>query len=84
MARQRSAAAGTRIQPRTLDNGHAMTYDAALADRVCYLIGIRLGVDFTGKPMRNMAFVEVADVDDAALSEWADAGADFDASLPPK
>lgn len=42
-------------------------------------------MDFTGKPMKGMLFVEPvgAETDDA-LAGWVDAGADHAASLPPK
>jgi TfoX/Sxy family transcriptional regulator of competence genes len=42
-------------------------------------------VDFTGKPSRNMVYVEEPLLsDEEALAEWVDAGADFAASKPPK
>lgn len=42
-------------------------------------------MDFTGKPMKGMLFVEPAGTDpDDALAGWVDAGADHAASLPPK
>jgi TfoX/Sxy family transcriptional regulator of competence genes len=41
--------------------------------------------DFTGKPMKGIVYVSPERVtDDAGLTEWVDAGADFAASLPPK
>jgi TfoX/Sxy family transcriptional regulator of competence genes len=41
--------------------------------------------DFTGKPMKNIVYVAPErTADDAGLAEWADAGADYAASLPPK
>jgi TfoX/Sxy family transcriptional regulator of competence genes len=42
-------------------------------------------MDFTGKPMKGMVFVDsagTASEDD--LAGWVDAGADFAASMPPK
>ena len=42
-------------------------------------------MDFTGRPMKGMIFVESAGTDaDDDLAAWVDAGADFAASLPPK
>jgi len=42
-------------------------------------------MDFTGRPMKGMIFVDTAGVEtDAELASWAEAGADFAASLPPK
>jgi TfoX/Sxy family transcriptional regulator of competence genes len=42
-------------------------------------------MDFTGKPMRGMLFVDSEGTDaDEDLAGWVDAGADFAASLPPK
>src|SRR3954467_13680591 len=42
-------------------------------------------MDFTGKPMKGMAFVgPEATAADKSLGEWVDAAADFAASLPPK
>jgi len=42
-------------------------------------------MDFTGKPMKGMVFVDSAGtVADDDLASWVDAGADFAASLPPK
>jgi TfoX/Sxy family transcriptional regulator of competence genes len=42
-------------------------------------------MDFTGKPMKGMIFVDSAGtVSDDDLASWADAGADFATSLPPK
>jgi len=41
--------------------------------------------DFTGKPMKGIVYVSPERTsDDAGLSEWVDAGADYAASLPPK
>ena len=41
--------------------------------------------DFTGRPMRGWIFVAPeATVEEAALAEWVEAGADHAASLPPK
>lgn len=42
-------------------------------------------MDFTGKPMKGMVFVDSAGTAaDDDLTSWVDAGADFAASLPPK
>lgn len=42
-------------------------------------------MDFTGKPMKGMLFVEPTGTEsDDALAGWVDAGADHAASLPPK
>jgi TfoX/Sxy family transcriptional regulator of competence genes len=42
-------------------------------------------MDFTGRPMKNMVFVDSAGTAaDDDLAGWVDAGADFAASLPPK
>jgi hypothetical protein len=34
--------------------------------------------------MRSMVFVDVGDLDEAALTAWVDLGVTFAASLPPK
>jgi TfoX/Sxy family transcriptional regulator of competence genes len=42
-------------------------------------------MDFTGRPMKGMIFVESSGTDaDEDLASWVDAGADFAASLPSK
>jgi TfoX/Sxy family transcriptional regulator of competence genes len=42
-------------------------------------------MDFTGKPMKGMVFVDPAGTAaDDDLASWVEAGADFAASLPPK
>jgi TfoX/Sxy family transcriptional regulator of competence genes len=42
-------------------------------------------MDFTGRPMKGMLFVDSAGTAaDEDLASWAEAGADFAASLPPK
>jgi len=42
-------------------------------------------MDFTGKPMKGMLFVDSGGTEaDADLAGWVDVGADFAASLPPK
>jgi TfoX/Sxy family transcriptional regulator of competence genes len=42
-------------------------------------------MDFTGRPMKGMLFVDSAGTAaDEDLAGWAEAGADFAASLPPK
>jgi TfoX/Sxy family transcriptional regulator of competence genes len=41
--------------------------------------------DFTGKPMKGIVFVSPERTsDDAGLTEWVEAGADYASSLPPK
>ncbi len=59
-----------------LDHGDA---ERALADR-----HVR-AMDFTGKPVRGMIYVEAAGIAaDGDLASWVEAGADHAASLPPK
>lgn len=42
-------------------------------------------MDFTGRPMKGMVFVDSAATESAeGLAAWVDAGADFASSLPPK
>jgi len=42
-------------------------------------------MDFTGKPMKGMIFVDSAGTSaDEDLASWVEAGADFASSLPPK
>jgi TfoX/Sxy family transcriptional regulator of competence genes len=42
-------------------------------------------MDFTGKPMKGMVFVDSAGTAaEEDLAAWVDAGADFASSLPPK
>lgn len=42
-------------------------------------------MDFTGRPMKNMAFVDPQGTEaDEDLAAWVDAGADYASSLPPK
>lgn len=42
-------------------------------------------MDFTGKPMKGMVYVEPAGTEaEEDLGAWVEAGADFAASLPPK
>jgi len=42
-------------------------------------------MDFTGRPMKGMVFVDAHGTgDEAGLADWVEAGADFAASLPPK
>ena len=54
------------------------------AERAKQEDGVR-EMDFTGRPMKNMIFVEAQRIaDDAGLAEWVEAGADHAASLPPK
>ena len=40
-------------------------------------------MDFTGKPMKAMVYVDQV-LDDAALARWVDQAAGFARSLPPK
>ncbi|HEY6637698.1 MAG TPA: TfoX/Sxy family protein [Solirubrobacterales bacterium] len=41
--------------------------------------------DFTGKPMKGIVYVSPErTADDAGLTEWVEAGADYAASLPAK
>jgi len=41
--------------------------------------------DFTGKPMKGIVYVSPERTsDDAGLSDWVEAGADYATSLPPK
>ena len=41
-------------------------------------------MDFTGRPMKGMIFVEPAGLHGAALRQWVDAAASHVRSLPPK
>jgi TfoX/Sxy family transcriptional regulator of competence genes len=41
-------------------------------------------MDFTGKPMKGMVYVDQAGLDDAALARWVDQAAAFARSLPSK
>jgi TfoX/Sxy family transcriptional regulator of competence genes len=41
-------------------------------------------MDFTGRPMKGMVFVEPGGLHDAALREWVAAAAAFARALPPK
>jgi TfoX/Sxy family transcriptional regulator of competence genes len=41
-------------------------------------------MDFTGRPMKGMVFVEPDGLEDAALRHWVDAAAAFARALPPK
>jgi TfoX/Sxy family transcriptional regulator of competence genes len=41
-------------------------------------------MDFTGRPMKGMVFVEPDGLHDAALREWVEAAAAFARALPPK
>ena len=41
-------------------------------------------MDFTGRPMKGMVFVEPAGLHESALRHWADAAAEYARSLPPK
>ena len=41
-------------------------------------------MDFTGRPMKAMVFVEPAGLEGRALNEWVTSAAAFAAALPPK
>ena len=41
-------------------------------------------MDFTGRPMTGMVYVEPAGLDGAALRRWVEQAAGFAGSLPPK
>jgi TfoX/Sxy family transcriptional regulator of competence genes len=41
-------------------------------------------MDFTGRPMTGMVYVEPAGLDDAGLRRWVGQAAGFARSLPPK
>ena len=41
-------------------------------------------MDFTGRPMNTMVFIEPAGLHGAALREWVEAAAAFARTLPPK
>lgn len=41
-------------------------------------------MDFTGRPMKSMVFVEPGGLRGAALRQWVDTAADYARSLPPK
>jgi TfoX/Sxy family transcriptional regulator of competence genes len=41
-------------------------------------------MDFTGKPMKAMVYVDQEALDDAALARWVDQAASFARTLPPK
>jgi len=41
-------------------------------------------MDFTGRPMTGMVYVERAGLDDAGLRRWVERAAAFARSLPPK
>lgn len=41
-------------------------------------------MDFTGRPMKNMIFVQPAGLRGPALKEWVTAAADYAQTLPPK
>ena len=41
-------------------------------------------MDFTGRPMKSMVFVEPGGLAGAALRRWVDAAAEFARGLPPK
>jgi TfoX/Sxy family transcriptional regulator of competence genes len=41
-------------------------------------------MDFTGRPMKGMVFVDPAGLPGAALQHWVDAAAEYARTLPPK
>ena len=41
-------------------------------------------MDFTGRPMTGMVYVEPGGLDDAAVRRWVERAAGFARSLPPK
>lgn len=41
-------------------------------------------MDFTGRPMRGMVFIDPAGLHGDALREWVDAAARYARGLPPK
>ena len=41
-------------------------------------------MDFTGRPMKNMIFVQPAGLRGPALERWVIAAADYARTLPPK
>ena len=41
-------------------------------------------MDFTGRPMKGMVFIDPAGLHDQALRHWVDAAVGFVRSLPPK
>jgi hypothetical protein len=41
-------------------------------------------MDFTGRPMKNMVFVQPAGLGGPALERWVTAAADYARTLPPK
>jgi TfoX/Sxy family transcriptional regulator of competence genes len=41
-------------------------------------------MDFTGRPMKGMVFVDLAGLHGAALRHWVDAAAEYARTLPPK
>ena len=41
-------------------------------------------MDFTGRPMKSMVFVEAAGLRGPALRQWVDAAAGYARGLPPK
>ncbi len=67
--------AGTNLMVRV----GPYAYDDALAQPHARLM------DFTGRPMKGMVFVDEAGYrDDADLTRWVQRGVDFAASLPAK
>jgi hypothetical protein len=66
---------GHRLMVRVGPRGH----DAALREPHCR------PMDFTGKPMKGMVFVEPAGfATDSSLTAWVQLGVDFASSLPAK
>ncbi len=41
-------------------------------------------MDFTGRPSKNMIFLQPSGLDEASLDNWVSEAADFVRSLPPK
>jgi hypothetical protein len=62
-------------------NGHMFT--GIVGDELMLREHVR-EMDFTGRPMKAMVFVEPAGLDGDALSEWITSAAAFAKSLPPK
>ena len=53
------------------------------ADRALDLPHVR-PMDFTGRPMKGMVFVDPEGLHGDALRQWVDAAADYACGLPPK
>jgi TfoX/Sxy family transcriptional regulator of competence genes len=100
-SRLRAALAGTVTSERKMFGGLAFLVNGnlccgILGDRLMVRVGpdahaaaLALPhskpMDFTGRPMKGMVYVEPAGIaTDAALSDWARRGVAFAASLPAK